>query len=65
HCRCTDDIPISSATEEDRQLRANIAASFQRIAVLHLEDRCQRAVEWALKMRPSIKNFGCFRWCCF
>uniref|UniRef100_A0A453JWH7 N(6)-L-threonylcarbamoyladenine synthase n=1 Tax=Aegilops tauschii subsp. strangulata TaxID=200361 RepID=A0A453JWH7_AEGTS len=43
---CTDDIPISSATEEDRQLRANIAASFQRIAVLHLEDRCQRAVEW-------------------
>uniref|UniRef100_A0A453EF13 N(6)-L-threonylcarbamoyladenine synthase n=2 Tax=Aegilops tauschii subsp. strangulata TaxID=200361 RepID=A0A453EF13_AEGTS len=26
---CTDDIPISSATEEDRQLRANIAASFQ------------------------------------
>ncbi|VAI13804.1 probable tRNA N6-adenosine threonylcarbamoyltransferase, mitochondrial [Triticum dicoccoides] len=54
---CTDDIPISSATEEDRQLRANIAASFQRIAVLHLEDRCQRAVEWALKMKPSIKNF--------
>ncbi|XP_047049525.1 probable tRNA N6-adenosine threonylcarbamoyltransferase, mitochondrial [Lolium rigidum] len=54
---CTDDIPISSATEEDRQLRANIAASFQRVAVLHLEDRCQRAVEWALKMEPSIKNF--------
>jgi len=29
--RCTDDIPISSASEEDRQSRANIAASFQVI----------------------------------
>jgi len=27
--RSTDDIPISSASEEDRQSRANIAASFQ------------------------------------
>ncbi|XP_006644093.1 probable tRNA N6-adenosine threonylcarbamoyltransferase, mitochondrial [Oryza brachyantha] len=52
-----DEIPISSATEEDRQLRANIAASFQRVAVLHLEERCQRAVEWALKMDSSIKYF--------
>ncbi|KQK04047.1 probable tRNA N6-adenosine threonylcarbamoyltransferase, mitochondrial isoform X3 [Brachypodium distachyon] len=55
--RCTDGIPISSATAEDRQLRADIAASFQRVAVLHLEERCQRAVEWALKMKPSINNF--------
>nr|ABA98522.2 Glycoprotease family protein, expressed [Oryza sativa Japonica Group] len=53
----TDDIPISSATKDDRQIRANIAASFQRVAVLHLEERCQRAVEWALKMEPSIKYF--------
>jgi hypothetical protein len=30
--RSTDDIPILSASEEDRQSRANIAASFQ---VLH------------------------------
>uniref|UniRef100_A0A0E0RHC6 Glycoprotease 1 n=1 Tax=Oryza rufipogon TaxID=4529 RepID=A0A0E0RHC6_ORYRU len=29
----------------------------QRVAVLHLEERCQRAVEWALKMEPSIKYF--------
>uniref|UniRef100_A0A0D9UZZ4 Gcp-like domain-containing protein n=1 Tax=Leersia perrieri TaxID=77586 RepID=A0A0D9UZZ4_9ORYZ len=55
--RPADHISISSATEEDRQLRANIAASFQRVAVLHLEERCQRAVEWALKMEPSIKYF--------
>jgi hypothetical protein len=32
HDRCTDDIPLSSASEEDRQTRADIAASFQ---VLH------------------------------
>uniref|UniRef100_A0A0E0JHG3 N(6)-L-threonylcarbamoyladenine synthase n=1 Tax=Oryza punctata TaxID=4537 RepID=A0A0E0JHG3_ORYPU len=55
--RSTDDIPISSATKDDRQIRANIAASFQQVAVLHLEERCQRAVEWALKMEPSIKYF--------
>ncbi|KAK3160661.1 hypothetical protein QOZ80_1BG0062660 [Eleusine coracana subsp. coracana] len=55
--RCVEDIPISSASEEDRQSRADIAASFQRVAVLHLEERCQRAVEWALKIEPSIRHF--------
>ncbi|GAU25652.1 hypothetical protein TSUD_265780 [Trifolium subterraneum] len=49
-------IPISSASYEDRLSRADIAASFQRIAVLHLEERCERAIEWALKMEPSIKH---------
>lgn len=49
-------IPISSASSEDRCSRADIAASFQRVAVLHLEERCQRAVEWALKIEPSIKH---------
>ena len=28
----------------------------QRVAVLHLEERCQRAIEWALKIEPSIKH---------
>ncbi|MCH93165.1 putative glycoprotease 1 -like, partial [Trifolium medium] len=28
----------------------------QRIAVLHLEERCERAIQWALKMEPSIKH---------
>lgn len=28
----------------------------QRVAVLHLEERCQRAMEWALKIEPSIKH---------
>ncbi|KAL5571938.1 hypothetical protein UlMin_021535 [Ulmus minor] len=48
-------IPISSASSYDRRSRADIAASFQRVAVLHLEERCQRAIEWALNLEPSIK----------
>ncbi|KAE9610752.1 hypothetical protein Lal_00021192 [Lupinus albus] len=48
-------IPISRASNEDRLARADIAASFQRIAVLHLEERCERAIQWALKMEPSIR----------
>ncbi|XP_072986234.1 probable tRNA N6-adenosine threonylcarbamoyltransferase, mitochondrial isoform X2 [Typha latifolia] len=52
---CINNIPISSATLDERRLRADIAASFQRVAVLHLEERCQRAIEWALKIEPSIK----------
>ncbi|XVF73422.1 hypothetical protein PTKIN_Ptkin12aG0200700 [Pterospermum kingtungense] len=49
-------VPLSSASSEDRSSRADIAASFQRVAVLHLEERCERAVEWALKIEPSIKH---------
>ncbi|CAH8330341.1 unnamed protein product [Eruca vesicaria subsp. sativa] len=48
--------PVSSATKEDRRNRADIAASFQRVAVLHLEEKCERAIEWALKLEPSIKH---------
>lgn len=48
-------IPISEASVEERTARANIAASFQRVAVQHLEDKCSRAIEWGLKMEPSIK----------
>ncbi|XP_031269688.1 probable tRNA N6-adenosine threonylcarbamoyltransferase, mitochondrial isoform X2 [Pistacia vera] len=32
------------------------AVKFSRVAVLHLEERCQRAIEWALKIEPSIKH---------
>ncbi|KOM26279.1 hypothetical protein LR48_Vigan246s000700 [Vigna angularis] len=53
---CDAKIPISSASEEDRMSRADIAASFQRTAVLHLEERCERAIQWALKMEPSIRH---------
>ncbi|EPS65308.1 hypothetical protein M569_09468, partial [Genlisea aurea] len=49
-------IPIASASSEDRKVRADIAASFQRVAVLHLEEKCERAVEWGMMMEPSIKH---------
>ncbi|CAA0377026.1 putative tRNA N6-adenosine threonylcarbamoyltransferase [Arabidopsis thaliana] len=48
--------PVSSATNEDRRNRADIAASFQRVAVLHLEEKCERAIDWALELEPSIKH---------
>ncbi|KAL1223594.1 putative tRNA N6-adenosine threonylcarbamoyltransferase [Cardamine amara subsp. amara] len=48
--------PLSSATKEDRKNRADIAASFQQVAVLHLEEKCERAIDWALKLEPSIKH---------
>ncbi|KAF8028383.1 hypothetical protein BT93_E1104 [Corymbia citriodora subsp. variegata] len=48
-------IPLSSATTQDRSERADIAASFQRVAVLHLEERCERAIDWAMEMEPSLK----------
>ncbi|KAJ8466285.1 hypothetical protein OPV22_028837 [Ensete ventricosum] len=54
-CRSMENNPISLANLDDRRSRADIAASFQRVAVLHLEERCQRAIEWALKIEPSIK----------
>lgn len=42
---CSDaGIPISSAGTEDKLARVNIAASFQRVAVLHLEENCERAI---------------------
>ncbi|KAJ6851386.1 putative tRNA N6-adenosine threonylcarbamoyltransferase, mitochondrial [Iris pallida] len=52
---CIDKSPIFSANSLDRKSRADIAASFQRVAVVHLEDRCERAIEWAMKIEPSIK----------
>lgn len=37
------------------QVRANIAASFQAVAVKHLEHRCRRGISWALETSPDIK----------
>ncbi|CAN0889847.1 Probable tRNA N6-adenosine threonylcarbamoyltransferase, mitochondrial [Linum grandiflorum] len=73
------EIPISSASDQDRSSRADIAASFQvllmfsqliprlyvlslivlmmqRVAVLHLEEKCDRAISWARRIEPSIKH---------
>ncbi|KAG2289951.1 hypothetical protein Bca52824_049555 [Brassica carinata] len=54
---CSDaKCPFSSATKEDRRNRADIAASFQRVTVLHLEEKCERAIDLAMKLEPSIKH---------
>ena len=39
--------------DANRQLRADIAASFQRVAVAHLEERCRRAVGWVKESHPQ------------
>ncbi|EFN53265.1 hypothetical protein CHLNCDRAFT_8322, partial [Chlorella variabilis] len=44
------------ATEGNRQVRADIAASFQRVAVQHLEERCRRGVQWAQESHPQVRH---------
>ncbi|KAI7841398.1 hypothetical protein COHA_005015 [Chlorella ohadii] len=44
------------ATDANRQLRADIAASFQRVAVAHLEERCRRAVGWVQESHPQVRH---------
>ncbi|KAL3700432.1 hypothetical protein R1sor_018454 [Riccia sorocarpa] len=51
-----DQVPLSVASAEERKIRADIAASFQRVAVQHLEDKCRRAIEWARKLAPSLSS---------
>ncbi|KAL4859186.1 putative aldo-keto reductase 2 [Chlorella vulgaris] len=43
-------------SEANRQVRADIAASFQRVAVKHLEERCRRAVQWAQETHPEVRH---------
>ena len=38
------------------QVKADIAASFQKVAVAHLEERCRRAFEWARESHPDISH---------
>lgn len=53
------ELPASRTKEmseaELRSARADIAASFQRVAVEHLCERTERAVNWAKEMEPDIK----------
>lgn len=37
-------------------VKSNIAASFQRVAVRHLEHRVRRAFEWSKESHPDIKH---------
>lgn len=38
------------------QVRADIAASFQRVAVAHLVERCARGIGWAAEEFPGIRQ---------
>jgi hypothetical protein len=38
------------------QVRADIAASFQRVALAHLEERVRRSTAWALESHPDIQH---------
>lgn len=37
-------------------MRADLAASFQRVAISHLTERCKRACAWAKESHPELKN---------
>jgi len=51
-----EEAPVSAeeaaAAEEKR--RADIAASFQRVAVEHLAERAERAIGWAREVEPTL-----------
>lgn len=36
------------------QVRADLAASFQRVAIAHLTERCKRACAWAKQTHPEL-----------
>eukprot|EP00899_Mesostigma_viride_P029338 jgi/Mesvir1/958/Mv17512-RA.1 len=43
-------------SDANRQVRADIAASFQRVAVAHLENRTKRAIQWARTIEPGLTH---------
>ncbi|KAK9840044.1 hypothetical protein WJX74_002536 [Apatococcus lobatus] len=51
------DVTADADGSKARQTRADIAASFQRVAVQHLLDRCKRGVDWARDHHPDLKRF--------
>ncbi|DBA72661.1 TPA: glutamated carboxypeptidase, variant 2 [Trebouxia sp. C0005] len=44
------------ATAANEQVRADIAASFQRVAITHLTERCCRAAVWAKESHPDMQT---------
>eukprot|EP00741_Cyanophora_paradoxa_P003604 tig00000093_g3501.t1 len=50
------DISAPSAHGGSGTVAADIAASFQKVATQHLEERTRRAVEWARTVEPGIRH---------
>jgi tRNA A37 threonylcarbamoyltransferase TsaD len=42
--------------QQQQQIKADVAASFQRVAVAHLVMRLKRAIEWARDEEPSLQH---------
>lgn len=42
--------------QQQQQIKAHVAASFQRVAVAHLVMRLRRAIEWARDEEPSLQH---------
>lgn len=53
-----EDVPSTSASPCPLPLKvkADIAASFQRVACLHLTERVKRAIGWARESEPGLKS---------
>jgi len=47
---------VTTPTDANRQVRADIAASFQAVAVQHLQQKCKRAIVWARETCPDITS---------
>lgn len=43
---------------QQQQIKADVAASFQRVAVAHLVMRLKRAIEWARDEEPSLQHLA-------
>eukprot|EP00191_Tetraselmis_sp_GSL018_P008535 CAMPEP_0177594820 /NCGR_PEP_ID=MMETSP0419_2-20121207/9994_1 /TAXON_ID=582737 /ORGANISM="Tetraselmis sp., Strain GSL018" /LENGTH=435 /DNA_ID=CAMNT_0019086173 /DNA_START=88 /DNA_END=1395 /DNA_ORIENTATION=- len=48
---------VGEPSAENRQARADIAASFQQTAIRHLAERAQRGAAWAIESYPQIRTF--------
>jgi N6-L-threonylcarbamoyladenine synthase len=42
--------------QQQQQIKADVAASFQRVAVAHLVMRLKRAIQWAQDEEPSLQH---------
>jgi len=47
---------VGEPSESNRQTRADIAASFQSVAVRHLSERTARGAQWAKESFPQMKS---------
>jgi tRNA A37 threonylcarbamoyltransferase TsaD len=47
---------LGTARALDLQVKADIAASFQSVAVTHLTEKTRRGVTWARELAPELRH---------